>query len=108
MQPKEHVPDIWSLCDAALSPSERRSDVHRSNPFKDLRSHGNGAAHSISAPEGEATEIVAAEYAGIVLPPENPPALAAAVRSLRDDHAGRKKYAENSLAAAPLQSRKAG
>jgi len=66
---------------------------------------GMGLPVLISAPEGEATEIVAAEDAGIVLPPEDPPALASAVRSLRDDHAGRKKYAENSLAAAPRYSR---
>ena len=105
MQPKEHVPDIWSLCDAALVHLKDDPTFTEVIPSKIFEAMGMGLPILISAPEGEATEIVAAEYAGIVLPPEDPPALAAAVRSLRDDHAGRKKYAENSLAAAPRYSR---
>jgi len=105
MQPKERVPDIWSLCDAALVHLKDDPTFTEVIPSKIFEAMGMGLPVLISAPEGEATEIVAAEDAGIVLPPEDPPALASAVRSLRDDHAGRKKYAENSLAAAPRYSR---
>ena len=106
MQPKEHVPDIWSLCDAALVHLKDDPTFTEVIPSKIFEAMGMGLPILISAPEGEATQIVAAEYAGVVLPPEDPPALSAAVRSLRDDHADRRKYAENSLAAAPRYSRK--
>ncbi|MGB0630093.1 MAG: glycosyltransferase family 4 protein [Alphaproteobacteria bacterium] len=105
MQPKERVPDIWSLCDTALVHLKDDPTFTEVIPSKIFEAMGMGLPVLIAAPEGEATDIVAAEAAGIVVPPEDPQALADAVRALRDDAARRKRYAENSLAAAPRYSR---
>lgn len=60
----------------------------------------------IAAPAGEATEIVEAENAGLVVPPEDPEALANAVLKLHEDKALRRRLAECALAAVPRYSRK--
>ena len=44
-------------------------------PSKIFEAMAMGLPIVIAAPDGEATEIVAGEKAGIVVPPENPPAL---------------------------------
>ena len=108
MQPKEHVPNIWSLCDAALVHLKDDPTFTEVIPSKIFEAMGMGLPILISAPEGEATEIVAAEYAGIVLPPEDPPALSAAVRSLRDDMRAGRSTPKIPRRSAALQSRKTG
>ena len=59
----------------------------------------------IVAPEGEATRIVEQAKAGLVVPAEDPAALAAAVRRLATDKDLRADLAAASLAAAPRHSR---
>ena len=54
---------------------------------------------------GEATAIVESENAGLVVPPEDPAALAAATLRLLDDPDERRALAANALAAVPRYSR---
>ena len=105
MQPKERVPDIWSLCDVALVHLKDDPAFTEVIPSKIFEAMGMGLPVLIAAPAGEATEIVAAENAGIVLPPENPDALAEAVRALREDPGRAKQLGKNALSAAPRYSR---
>ena len=66
---------------------------------------GMGLPILIAAPKGEATDIVDAEQAGIVVSPPNPESLADAICKLRNDVETRNTYAKNALAAAPRYSR---
>ena len=59
----------------------------------------------VAVPRGEATGIVEADGAGIVVEPENPAALADAVLKLANDEVLRGTFAARSLAAAPHHSR---
>ena len=105
MQPKDRVPDVWSLCDAALVHLKNDPAFTEVIPSKIFEAMAMGLPIVIAAPEGEATEIVAAEGAGVVVPPEDPAALAEAIRALHRGFEDRKKYAAHSLAATPRYSR---
>jgi glycosyltransferase involved in cell wall biosynthesis len=105
MQPKDRMPDIWSLCDVALIHLKNDPAFAEVIPSKIFEAMGMGLPLLISAPEGEATEIVASESAGVIIPPEDPQALANAVRMLRHNDDKRKFFAENALSAAPKYSR---
>jgi len=59
----------------------------------------------IAAPDGDARQIVTKEDAGLVLPAEDPRALAEAIVKLRDDDELRKRLAANSHAAATSYTR---
>jgi glycosyltransferase involved in cell wall biosynthesis len=59
----------------------------------------------LSVPDGEAREIVDGHQAGLWVPPENPEALADAVKNLCDDPNIKDQFAANALAAAPEHSR---
>lgn len=106
MQPKERIPDVWSLCDLALVHLKDELTFTEVIPSKIFEAMGMGLPILIAAPKGEATDIVTAEQAGIVVSPPNPHSLADAICELRDDVATRKTYAKNALAAAPQYSRK--
>ena len=105
MQPKERMPDIWSLCDVALIHLKDEPVFAEVIPSKIFEAMAMGLPLLIAAPAGEATEIVEAEQAGLVVPPEDPDALAEAVLRLRDDDGARRGFAERSIAAAPRFSR---
>lgn len=104
-QPKERMPDVWSLCDAALV-HLKDSDVFAGViPSKIFEAMGMGLPIVFAGPTGEGSRIVAAAGAGPIVPAENPEALAAACRSLAGDADQRKQLSERSLAAAPRYSR---
>ncbi|MEE2997718.1 MAG: glycosyltransferase family 4 protein [Pseudomonadota bacterium] len=105
MQPKDRMPDVWSLCDVALIHLKNDPTFTEVIPSKIFEAMGMGLPLLISAPVGEATEIVASESAGVIIPPEAPRVLANTVRMLRDNEDKCKKFAENALAAAPKYSR---
>ena len=105
MQPKDRMPDIWSLCDVALIHLKNDPAFAEVIPSKIFEAMGMGLPLLISAPKGEATEIISSENVGMIIPPEDPQALASAVQALRDDEDKRKIFAENALAAAPNYSR---
>ena len=105
MQPKERVPDIWSLCDLALVHLKDEPTFAEVIPSKIFEAMGMGLPILIAAPKGEATDIVNAEQAGMVVSPPNPESLANAICKLRNDVETRNTYAKNALAAAPRYSR---
>jgi colanic acid biosynthesis glycosyl transferase WcaI len=105
MQPKERMPAVWSLCDVALVHLKDEPTFAEVIPSKIFEAMAMGLPLLLAAPEGEASEIVAGEKAGPVVPPEDPAALAAAVEMLAGDDAARAAYAAAALAATPRYSR---
>ena len=106
MQPKEKIAAIWSLCDVALIHLKNDPAFAEVIPSKIFEAMGMGLPLLLAAPKGEATEIVETEHAGLVVAPEDPAALAAAVARLADDAAERGALAAAALAAVPRYSRK--
>ena len=104
-QPKEMMPKVWSLCDVALVHLKNSPAFAEVLPSKMFEAMGMGLPVLMALPEGEATEILELDGAGISVLPENPKALADAAQKLCDDKALLKKFQDQSLAAAPLHSR---
>ncbi|MAM68895.1 MAG: glycosyltransferase WbuB [Rhodospirillaceae bacterium] len=105
MQPKERVPDVWSLCDVALVHLKNDPAFSEVIPSKIFEAMAMGLPILIAAPDGEATEIVETERAGIVTRSEDAQDLAQAVRNLHQDAATRHALGNVSLAAASGYSR---
>ena len=106
-QPKDAMPAVWSLCDAALV-HLRDSPVFRGVvPSKMFEAMGMGLPILLAAPEGEASRILAADQAGVWIPPEDPDALARSVLDLMENGEHRRAIAARSLAAAPRHTREA-
>ena len=61
----------------------------------------------LATPEGEASHLLRDIGAGVWVPPEDPAALASAIRSLHADPETRQRLAAASRAAAPSHSREA-
>lgn len=104
-QPKNRMPDVWSLCDVALVHLKNSTVFEGVIPSKIFEAMGMGLAILFAGPMGEGSRIVAGADAGLVVAAENAVALAEAVRKLADDPSLRHKMAENSHAAAPRYSR---
>jgi glycosyltransferase involved in cell wall biosynthesis len=104
-QPKDAMPGVWSLCGVAL--------VHLKNdpifagviPSKMFEAMAMGLAVLMAAPEGEASQILIRDEAGVHVPAEDPGALADAVIRLADDPDLLKALAGKSLTAAASHSR---
>ena len=104
-QPKENMPDVWSLCDVALvhlKDSPAFADVIPSKIFEAM---AMGLPILLSAPKGEASDIIERHQAGIWVPAEKPVELAQAVCKLNTDQDAARRYRECALAAAPQHSR---
>ena len=105
-QLKEDMPKYWSVCDVSLI-HLRDSDVFKTViPSKIFESMAMGLPIIYSVPQGEGSAIVERHNAGIIVPPGNPKALAEAAIQLMNNPEKRQLYANNSLSAAPLYSRK--
>jgi colanic acid biosynthesis glycosyl transferase WcaI len=104
-QPKERMPEVWGLCDVALVHLRDLPEFAEVIPSKIFEAMGMGLPILIAAPCGEATRLVEDEGAGIAVAPEDPAALAAAVRRLAADSGFRESLAKSSRAAAPRHSR---
>jgi colanic acid biosynthesis glycosyl transferase WcaI len=104
-QPKERMPAIWSLCDVALVHLKDSPVFAEVIPSKIFEAMAMGLPILIAAPPGEATRIIERENAGLVVPAEDPGALADAVRKLASDETLRRRLAAASHAAAPRYSR---
>ena len=107
-QPKERMPAYWSLCDVALISLRNEALFADVLPSKIFEAMAMGLPLLLSLPRGEATALVERHGAGRCVPPEQPAALAAAVRALAQDAAGRAALAAASLAAAPQYDRRRG
>ncbi|MDG2032350.1 MAG: glycosyltransferase family 4 protein [Rhodospirillales bacterium] len=104
-QPKERMPDVWSLCDVALvhlSDSPAFSDVLPSKIFEAM---AMGLPVLLVSPEGEASKLVQKHNAGLWIPAGAPGSLSDVVRSLSQDEQQCVSFATSSLAAAPEYSR---
>jgi len=104
-QPKEQVPAFWSLCDVALVHLKNTPLFKSALPAKMFEAMGMGLPIMLACPEGEASELVRREGAGIWAPPEDPGALAQAIQLLNDNRSLLGQLAEGSKAAAPRYSR---
>jgi glycosyltransferase involved in cell wall biosynthesis len=106
-QPKERMPEVWSLCDVALVHLKDSPVFAEVIPSKIFEAMGMGLPILLAAPKGEASRIVEGEGVGLAIAPEDSAALAEAVRRLAGDSALRRQLAAASLAAAPNHSRAA-
>lgn len=70
-QPKELIPEFWSLCDIALVHLKNNPVFKEVIPSKIFEAMGMGKPILIAAPEGEATRLIQNEGIGYVLLPEN-------------------------------------
>ena len=104
-QPKENTADFWSLCDAALVHLKNAPLFSTVIPSKIFEAMAMGVPILLAAPEGEASRIVRAAEAGILVPAERPRALAHAVGRLQVSSELRAKLANNALRAAQRYSR---
>jgi colanic acid biosynthesis glycosyl transferase WcaI len=104
-QPKTRMPAYWSICDLALVPLKNTPLFTTVIPSKIFEAMGMGRAIVLAAPEGEASQIIRATGAGIVVPPECPTAMAQAIRELYHDKAFVERSAMHALRAAPQFSR---
>lgn len=104
-QPKERVSALWSLCDLALIPLRDTPVFATVIPSKLFEAMGHSVPVLMSLPEGEATRIVHKTGCGVCVPPEDPGALATAIRALADDPKTLRRLAAHAQAAAPSFSR---
>jgi len=104
-QPKTRMPAYWSVCDLALVPLKDTPLFTTVIPSKIFEAMGMGRAIVLAAPEGEASQILRATGAGVVVPPECPTAMAHAIRELYHDKALVERSARQALRAAPQFSR---
>jgi colanic acid biosynthesis glycosyl transferase WcaI len=105
-QAKERMAAVWSLCDVALVHLKDLPLFTGVIPSKLFEAMGMGLPILLAAPDGEAARIVREHDCGICVAAQDPLALAAAVRRLRDEDGLRHDLAARSLAAAPRHSRR--
>jgi len=82
-RPKGDVGRLWSLCDVALVHLRNAPLFATVIPSKLFEAMGVGAPVLLAAPYGEAARIVRETGCGTCVSPEDPDALAAAVRTAR-------------------------
>jgi colanic acid biosynthesis glycosyl transferase WcaI len=104
-QPKEMMPAYWSLCDLALVHLKNSPEFSTVIPSKIFEAMAMGIPILLAAPEGEAAAIVRKAGAGIVLPAEQPSAIAERVREMVASPESVTSLATQARAAAALYSR---
>jgi len=104
-QPKEEMPRIWSLCNVALVHLRDHPAFANVIPSKMFEAMAMGLPIVLAVPDGEARHILETDGAGLWVPPENPEALAQAIKTLCSDIAQYETFAAASLASAPHHSR---
>ena len=105
-QPKEKMPELWSLCDVSLVHLKDTPLFETVIPSKIFESMGMGLPIVISVPKGESSGIIEESEVGVVTPPENPEALALAIKQIKDDDLLLSKLQINSLRAADHYNRR--
>jgi glycosyltransferase involved in cell wall biosynthesis len=105
-QQKELMPQLWSLCDISLI-SLKDTDLFKTViPSKIFESMGMGLPMLMTAPEGEATDIVKSSNSGLIVNPESPFDVAKTIRKLYKDRFYLRELANNSFKAAKHYDRK--
>ncbi|MFL6690114.1 MAG: glycosyltransferase family 4 protein [Alphaproteobacteria bacterium] len=97
--PIETATEYLRLCDAVLIPLKRTDQIEITLPGKLFEAAAMGKPMIVGA-EGASTELVQRYGAGIVVPPEDPKALADGVLRLREDSALCGQLSAGSLALA--------
>jgi colanic acid biosynthesis glycosyl transferase WcaI len=82
--PLDELPRIIALADCAVVTLRRANVMRGARPAKALVMMAAGKPIVLAA-EGEAAELMSRAEAGFIVPPENPAALASAIRSLLSD-----------------------
>jgi glycosyltransferase involved in cell wall biosynthesis len=104
-QPKELMPQVWSLCDVALVHLKDTPVFETVIPSKIFEAMGMGVPILLASPKGEASRIVDGEGAGLCVAPEDPTALSDAVLKMRNNKSFYKECADRSLSCSPRYSR---
>ena len=99
-QPKEKMQKLWSVCDVSLISLRDTPLFSKVIPSKIFESMAMGLPIIISVPEGEATQIIRTQKAGVIIPPENPKRLAEALLNIKNDKDMYNTYAKNGFIAA--------
>ena len=81
-QPKEKMPELWSLCDVSLISLKDTPLFKTVIPSKIFESMGMGLPMIFSGPLGEASDIISQSSSGVIVKPEDPDALAEAILDL--------------------------
>ena len=105
-QPKARVPALLRACDVTLIPLRNEPVFATVVPSKLFEAMAYGVPILMSVPDGEATALLRSAGCGECLPPEDPLALATAVRRLRSAPELLARYRARGLAAAPRYSRR--
>lgn len=104
-QPKDRMPDFWSLCDVALVHLKDTPLFKTVIPSKIFEAMGMGLPVLLVAPPGEASELVTSARIGMCAPAGDPQALAEAALLIAGNPALLGQFAAASRAAAPRHSR---
>ena len=105
-QPKDQMPNLWSICDISLVHLKNAELFKTVIPSKIFESMAMGIPILYSAPEGEAANIIFDNKLGIVTKPENPKCLAESILNLQSDETKLLIYSENCLRTAKKYNRK--
>jgi len=104
-QPRERMPEFWSISDVALVHLRDTPMLHNVIPSKIFEAMGMGRPILLAAPEGEASSIIVRENAGLWVRSGDARALADAVSLLKNNAQLMRRLAEASAAAAPRYTR---
>jgi colanic acid biosynthesis glycosyl transferase WcaI len=104
-QPKERMPEFWSLCSVALVHLKDTPVFESVIPSKIFEAMGMGLPILLASPRGEASRIVEKEEAGLWVPAEDPTALEEGILRLKDDKEYYRLCSTRSHGAAPRYSR---
>lgn len=105
-QPKETMPRLWSVCDAALVHLQNDPVFATVIPSKIFEAMAVGRPILYVGPRGDGSEIVERHRAGLWVAPADPDALAAAAVRLAGDPALVAELARAAAQAAPEYSRR--
>lgn len=105
-QPREMMPDVWSLCDVALVHLKDAQAFGEVIPSKIFEAMAMELPILLAAPRGVASQIIAANRAGLWVPAERPEELAAGIVRLAEEDDTRATFARNALAASVKHGRR--
>ena len=83
-QPKEKMPELWRLCDVSLINLKNTPLFKTVIPSKIFEAMAMDIPMVVAVPDGEATQIIRESRTGVIVPPENPVALAEAIRGFKN------------------------
>lgn len=104
-QGKALMPALWGLCDVTLIPLRNQPVFATVIPSKLFEAMAMGVPVIAALPFGEATGIIQRADCGLIVPPENPTAMADAIVRLADEPALQEHLHRGALAGAQLYSR---